>query len=339
MKKIFYLTQRYRPTVEATSKEIKTLSGFFKDSFIYNLHLDGYFKIKSSKGIFSHHFLYYPLSLPFLYLKTSNKIIHIYTGLCDRPYLPVFKRKNTIISSTNFFPKEKLFENVRNLNFVKRIIVQSEIQKKELVESGIDARKVSLIYPPVNLKRFSYTKAKGEFTILDASCPGKEKDLVKRGISLLLDVDNSLNDTKIKLFWRGGEFPGSVGIKCRNLQKIMVENVFHADMNQQYAQVHCTIVPYLQFDGYLKLIPTTAIESLAAGKPILVSSQTGIAEIVKKEKCGVVFEPTKDGLLRGIEEIKINYDAYQKNCLKTAEKYFSHEQFIQKYEEIYNSIS
>ena len=340
MKQLLYLTQRFRPGIEATSKEVDLLVKNFEGQ-IHDLHLDGYAKIKFSSRLWSYHFLHYILGIFPLYLFTRNKIIHLYTSLCDRPYLPFFSNRNMVLTSANFFSKERIQKKRKYLDKVGKIIIQSERQKKELLDAGIDEKKVHLIYPPVNLQQFSFHKATNkDFTILNASCPTRARFLNKRGIYLLLAADPFLRDTKIKFLWRSGEYPlFKKKIKARDFNNMLFENKIHTDMNFQYAQVHCTIISYLKLDGYLKLIPTSAIESLAAGKPVLVSSQTGIAEVVTKEKCGVVFEPTKESLLKAIDEIKNNYSAYQKNCRKTAEKYFSQEIFLKKHEEIYNSIS
>ncbi len=336
MKKILYLTQRYRPPLEATSKEIALLSQTFHSS-IFNVHLDGLFNWKFKKDIISHHFFYYPFSLPQLYYWSNNKIIHIYSNLCDRPYLPFFKSKNTILSSTNFIPKEKIIKRLKDITSVKKIIIQSEVQKKELLAAGIDEQQISVIYPPVDLDSFSYQTPAGNFILLCASTPAKVKDLEKRGIYLILDTDKKLKEVKIKFLLRDSTLVEKI-IKQRELQNIEADNKIYQNMNHQYAQVHATLIPYLQLDGYLKLIPTSAAESLAAGKPLIVSSQTGIAEIVEKEKCGVIFEPNQESFLQAINKLKQDYTSYQKNCRKTAEKYFSKTEFIKKHEEIYKEI-
>ena len=148
--------------------------------------------------------MYYPLSLPFLYVHGNHKLIHIYSNLCDRPYLPIFKSKNTILSSTNFISKERIKKSVNHLIKLKKIIVQAEIQKKELLDAGIPLGKISLIYPPVNLERFSYTPpSKDKFTILCATTPAKTEYLQKRGIYLLLHSDSKLEDTQFKILLRG----------------------------------------------------------------------------------------------------------------------------------------
>ncbi|MEK6939562.1 MAG: glycosyltransferase family 4 protein [Nanoarchaeota archaeon] len=339
MKTLLYLTQRFRPKFEATSKEVALLAAHFKGN-IHDLHLDGYHKLRFSFHLFSYHFLYYFLGIIPLSFFSRNKIVHIYTSLCDRPYLPFFSTKKTILTSANFFGKERIKKKIKYLSRINTLIVQSALQKKKLVEAGVQERKIKVIYPPVDLQQFSYHKATAKtFTILNASCPAKVRYLHRRGIYFLLGADQFLQNTKIIFLWRSGEYHlFQEKMKNKRFKNMSFENKIHTDMNFRYAQVHCTIIPYLQLDEYLKTMPTSAIESLAAGKPVLVSSQTGIAEIVTKEKCGVVFEPNKESLLKAIAEIKKNYALYQKNCRKTAEKYFSQEIFLKKHEEIYNSI-
>ncbi|MDP3698712.1 MAG: glycosyltransferase family 4 protein [Nanoarchaeota archaeon] len=339
MRSLLFLTQRFRPRFEATSKEVALLARHFNGK-THDLHLDGYSKIQFHARLFSYHFLYYVLGFFPLYLFSRNKIIHLYTSLCDRPYLPFLNKEKMIVTSANFFRQERIKKKMKSLSRIHTIIIQSEVQKKELREAGMHEQNIKVIYPPVDLQQFSYHKATATtFTILNASCPAKVRYLGKRGIYLLLEADSFLQDTKITFLWRGGEYPlFKERINGKILKNIKIENKIHTDMNFQYAQVHCTIIPYLQLDEYLKTMPTSAIESLAAGKPVLVSSQTGIAEIIKKEKCGVVFEPTPESLLKAVEEIKKNYVVYQKNCRKTAEKYFSQESFLKKHEEIYNSV-
>jgi len=335
---IIYLVQKFRPDLEGTSKEVDTLRRHFK-SKVHDLHLSKINNFKIKKNLLSYHFLFYPLYAPFLYLATRLKIIHIYTTLRDRPYLPLFSGPRTVLTSTNYFTASRLHSWRRYLRKVQKIVVESPLQTKELLRLGLPEKQIDIIYPSVDLNAFSYQKPEGKFKILNASCPSRVSDLEKRGIFLLMEADSQLTDTTIDVLWRIGEYQKfrqmtkGKEFNCLRVQEHIAEN-----MNEIYAAHHCTIIPYTQFDELLKLIPNSAMESLAAGKPILVSSQTGIAEIVKKEHCGIVFEPTAEKLLEAIQTLKENYTHYQQNCRKTAEKYFSQEEFLKKYEQIYAQI-
>lgn len=335
MQKIIYLVQWFRPRKEATSKEVNILYQRFKEkSTLNDIHLKKISKVILKKGYLSYHFILYPILFPLLYLLSSKKIIHIYTGLNDRPYLSYFPKKKTILTSTNFFESQKM-KKTKALKKIHKIIVEADIQKEELLKLNIPEDKIGIIYPPVDLNKFNYRKATGIFKILNATCPSREIDFGRRGIFLLLESDNYLKNTQINFLWRDGFNLIQKILKNKQLKNLIFRNTLLENMNDEFSKNHCTIIPYTQFDEYLKLIPLSAIESLAAGKPILASSRTGIAQIIKKERCGVIFEPNKESLIVAIDEIKKNYHQYQKNCRKTAKKYFSQEQFIRKYEEIY----
>tara|TARA_Y100000310_G_scaffold249098_1_gene255116 strand:- start:4715 stop:5752 length:1038 start_codon:yes stop_codon:yes gene_type:complete len=339
---IEYYVQRYRPAYEAISKEVKLLRDHFaqnKTTKLHDLHLDGLFRMKFSQKVVSHHFMWYPLFVPLRSLKSKkNKINHIYTSLGDLPYLNVLNLKNTILTAAASCSVSKIKKRLPLLRKLRKIIVESQLQRKQLLHFGIPESKIEVIYPPVDLNLFSYTPAKGDFKIMYASCPTRASDFTKRGIYLIKQTSNKCNDVEFKLLWRHGAYK-EINELVRDNHKILVENKIVKDMNDKYAEVHCTIIPYTKFDDYLKLNPNSAIESLAAGKPILVSSKTEIAKFVEHEKCGVIFEPTEEGLAKAINELRRNYDYYQQNTRRCAEKYFSKKRFIQKYVKLYEEIS
>ncbi len=337
--RIIYLVQRFRPELEGTSKEVETLWHHFP-SMVHDLHDREIRSFKIRRNLLSYHFLFYPLTAFFLYLSTLGKTVHIYTTLRDRPYLPLFHRSRTILTSTNYFTAKRLLPWKKYLQKVKKIVVEAELQRTILLQLGLQKRQIELVYPPVDLKKFTYRKATGPFKILNASCPSRVSDLERRGMSFLMDSDPFLQDCAITVLWRVGEFERFRQMtKERTFKSLRVEKRVIKDMNEAYATHHCTIIPYTRFDEFLKLVPNSAIESLAAGKPVLISSKTGISELVEREQCGVVFEPTRESLLRAIALLRDNYARYQKNCRPTAEKYFSQEIFIKKYEQIYTEVA
>ncbi len=335
---IIYLVQKFRPDLEGTSKEVDTLRRYFQGK-VRDFHLGKIGSFRMGKELWSSPFWFYPFLAPLLYLSSRDKIVHIYTTLRDRPYLPLFRGPRTVLTSTNYFAAERLRSRRRHLEKLHTIVVESPLQKQELLRLGLPEERIELIYPSVDLNKFSYRKAVGPFKILDASCPSRVSDLEKRGIFLLMEADSRLRDTLINVFWRIGEFQKFQQLAAgKKFNCLNVREYVSGNMDEIYAAHHCTIIPYTRFDELLKLIPNSAMESLAAGKPLLVSSQTGIAEIVKKEHCGVVFEPTAEKLLEAIAILKENYAEYQQNCRKTAEKYFSQERFLKEYGQIYARI-
>ena len=345
MKKITYYVQRYRPDYEAISKEVQLLANHFSQNNtvkVHDLHLDGLLTAKFSLALRSFHFAYYPLLLPYTYLLSrKSDLNHIYTSLGDLPYLSVLDLQRTILTAAASCHLAKIQKRMKYLSQLRKIIVESGKQQQELISLGMPPDKIELIYPPVDLAAFSYEpKIAGPFTILYASCPTRKEDFEKRGIYLLLDCAEREKKVQFLLPWRKGAYDQiQREIRQRARENVQCHQGIHPHMNNQYALAHGTIIPYTRYDDYLKLIPNSAIESLAAGKPLLVSTKTEMAEIVKNEKCGVIFEPTPEDLTRAIKELQRHYHSYQRNCRKTAEKYFSHQLFLKKYEQVYSSIT
>lgn len=342
--KITYYVQRYRPTYEAISKEVQELARYFSDDNevkIHNLHLDGIFSWKWNEKIISYHFVYYPFL--FLYtwlLSTRSNVNHIYTSLGDLPYLPVIKLKNTILTAAASCKVDKVKKRLKLLQKLPFIVTETEFHKRQLEELGILPSKIILICPPVDVSSFSYSPASGKLKILYASCPTRAEDFEKRGINLLVNFAQKNESSDIFLAWRHGAVRQMQDIiSQKKIKNIILKNEIIKDMNQEYAQAHATIIPYTHFDGFLKLIPNSALESLAAGKPLIVSTKTELAKIVLEYKCGVVFEPTVDDLQQAVEKLQKNYDIYQQNCRKTAKKLFSKKIFLQKYKELYTKIA
>ncbi len=87
-----------------------------------------------------------------------------------------------------------------------------------------------------------------------------------------------------------------------------------------------------------KPCPHSGLESLAHGRPVLVSRPTSIAHIVKQTDCGVLFEPTEESLESAILELRRRYDDYQRNCHSTVERRFSPDVFLMRYQRLYESM-
>ncbi len=339
-----YYVQRYRPEFEAISKEVQLLARHFAEKNkvrIHDLHLDGILKWEWNRRKISYHFLYYPLLFPFTkHLSRSSDINHIYTSLGDRPYLKMLQPDKTILTAAASCHERKIKRRLKSLKQLRMIIVETEYHQKLLQSLGINPEKIKLIYPPVDLASFSYTPASGKFKILYASCPTRTEDFEKRGIDLLIDFAEQNGSTDILLAWRSGAVRKMQDILSqKKIKNMLIKNEIVKNMNTEYAQAHATIIPYTQFDDFLKLIPNSALESLAAGKPLLVSSKTELAAMVKKYRCGVVFEPNPHDLQKAVQELQKNYNAYQQNCRKIAEKLFSKEIFLEKYKDLYQKTS
>ena len=349
---ITYYVQRYRPTYEAISKEVQLLAAHFAQqphhtTHIYDLHLDGLHHIQKNQQITSHHFALYPLLFPFAYKQSKkSQINHIYTSLGDLPYLHIISLKNTILTAAASCNLKKIKSRLKQLQKIKKIIVETNHQKQQLLSLNIPEQHIQLIYPPVNLNTFTYhfPPKNQPFTILYASCPTRATDFEKRGINLLIETAKQLPHIQFLLAWRSSNevYHHMQSLLQKNhITNIILHNEILTDMNALYAKVHCTIIPYTIQDDFLKMIPNSAIESLAAGKPVLASTKTEIANVISfpENPSGISFEPTPQHLRKAITLLQKKYTSRQKNCQPTAKSLFSQEIFLKKYEKIYLEIS
>src|SRR3989338_3481396 len=259
--RITYYVQCYRPEFEAISKEVKLLADNFamqNEVKIHNLHLDGVFNFKLGKQFFSSHFFFYPLLFPLTWRISRNRDVnHIYTYLGDIPYLHVLDLQRTILTAAASCFLEKVKRRLPLLKKLKLIVVESEKQRQELLALGVEEKKMSLIYPPVDLEKFKYIKARGPFTILYASCPTRREDFEKRGINLILKIARQTG-AQFHLAWRKGAWD-EIQKRIQAIPNLTATNAIIKDMNQVYAQAHATIIPYTHYDDFLKLMPNSAL--------------------------------------------------------------------------------
>jgi glycosyltransferase involved in cell wall biosynthesis len=126
-------------------------------------------------------------------------------------------------------------------------------------------------------------------------------------------------------------------IQLHGLKNVEVINEFIDGTEILYAQSDCTIAPFFHYDTE-KPVPRSIIESLACGRPVLVTDRVNIFDLIKQENCGIVFEPDAGSLIGAIGRLSKNYEAYRKNCRIVAERHFSKDMFIKRYSKVYEEL-
>ena len=215
---------------------------------------------------------------------------------------------------------------------LRGIIAQSERLRDRLIGMGLNQQKIHLIYPWIDLTKFSNTKPPDSevVRILFASAPLVERpdeDIFEgKGISLLLEAFKEFTEyTKATLciLWRG-YYCDRLNKKIKELDLESQVNVINEvrDMPDLYAQSHITVIPFLN-TRWSPEIPLSAVESLACGRPVVTTDVVELSEIVQAHGCGCVAKPTKDDFLLALKECKENYAEYQRNCREIADELFS----------------
>jgi len=107
------------------------------------------------------------------------------------------------------------------------------------------------------------------------------------------------------------------------------------DVNQVLANVHGSVTLAAK-PGIVKSYPHSLLDSLAAGKPVLVSRAIPMADYVEKIGCGeIVEEVTVSIILSSIEAFVEQYAELQSVAQQIGQKDFSQEAMLASYQEVY----
>ena len=338
----YWTTCCLEPRIEAISKEVETLSGYFQPSRIIGISRHYQFRISMEHHTLGFNLGFDPLFRPIIrFLERFTKVSHVYGD--TTPWIfhkTLFNRPivHTIASD----------KGQPVLDFLKRcnhVVAQTQFSQKKLLQAGCDPRRVHMIYPGVDLSFFSaapskYSGAKPK--ILFATAPREEHELVERGVYLLLETARACPEAQFSLLfrkWRIGHT--SIQAVRDNLAvnpapNITLINEAVQNMAEVFQRHHFTIIPFTSSTGG-KECPNSMIESMACGIPALVSTCVPISEFVDKTSSGICFDPNISSLLKAIEEGMSRWDSLSYNARKVAEKYFSIDATLNAYSTLYDS--
>lgn len=279
-------------------------------------------KINSQKNIDLIHVISFG---PAMYIKHIKKkfIISFSEGI-------LFNRENKII-------KQKFLKMLKTKP--KYIICESQRMKEYFLNEKIPSQKLIVISPGVDLKHFKQKKQRkynNEFKILFASAPLREGHFYTRGIDLLkksFEKFSSKHNSELNFIWRAyGK--RKIEFMCKKTKgKIKIIDKKIKNMNELYPKFDVTIIPYRNVKGN-KDIPTSAIESLACGTPVIAPKYSALNSFGIKN--GIVFhDGTINGIYNSLVKLKKNYTEHSKNARKIAEKYFDFNEELKKLNKIY----
>lgn len=338
--KIAYWTYNYAPKWEAASMEVNTLMEEFGKQ--YDISLFSQNLISKKVRIFGKHKdLPLPFSLAalplFSKIASSFQINHLFSSPAEPILLPKISSRNTVLTIAKDSGTLKgLEKNLQHLKKLKYIVVESEWHRELLWQSNIDSNRVKLIYPGSDVK--PYHPATGPFTILFATSPLNKGEFLSRGIYLLLKAAAELPEVRFILIWRNIDHGKLLEqIRQAGLTNVEVRNGYIPDMESIYQSVHSVILPGLT-SGSLKPAPHSALDSLAHGKPVLISRPSSIAGLLERNQCAIVFEPTIISVVQSIRQMMDHYDNFQRYCHLTINQCFSKEAFLNGYREVYESM-
>jgi glycosyltransferase involved in cell wall biosynthesis len=338
--RVLYWIFNYMPQWEAVSKEIASLlQGLDRtiDASLLSLNT----KHRSLRLAGREKFIPLPHALPLYPLlkpyASRFDINHLFASAGERFLTPVISRCRGVLTLAKDTTSTRGFERNREaLLRLKAIVVQAERDREILRQLGVPDGALRVIRPGIPIA--AYSEPQGQFTVLFASSPLTADDFLSRGIYLIARAAALLPDIRFLLVWRERHLA--------KLERILVdaktENVeiisgLVDDMTSIYDRVHTTVLPGLEHRSFIPC-PRSGLESLAHGKPLLLSHLVSLAESVVRSGAGIAFEPTTDGLVAAVRELQRDYASYQANTQSYIADKFSPATHLELYQQLYRSL-
>lgn len=229
-----------------------------------------------------------------------------------------------------------------NLNFFKAlgaITVYDETSLERLQHWGV--RNAFLVRTGIDASRFTYTPLArhGPIRLMMGSAPWTLTQFRSKGVDALLAAAQQSPQLHLVFLWRG-VLAAAMRARVRGLQLqeqvTLIDDL--ADVNRVLATVHASIVlatnPHL-----VKAYPHSLLDSLAAGKPVLISRAIPMARYVETTGCGQVVEQVDaEAILAAVDALIVRYDQAQQSAQRVGQQDFSQQQMIASYRHVYEQV-
>jgi glycosyltransferase involved in cell wall biosynthesis len=333
MKILYHLTvlPPEMPECEALSQEIRALRNRFGGDLVYlnpNQHLPlylprivfGFHKLRQLRALETDldlHHLYNPDPFPFPVLRRLRRpvVYSVSSGVgTKRPNIPFFAS-------------------------LAVVTVYDERGLKQLRSWGLE--NVCLVRSGVDTTRFTYSPLplQSEIRLMVGSAPWTRAQFRTKGVDALLLAAQRAPQLRLIFLWRG-VLAAEMARRVRRMnveRQVTVLNE-QVDVNRVLASVHASIT--LATDSAIvKAYPHSLMESLAAGKPVIVSRAIPMSEYVEQKGCGKVVEDVNPGdILGAVEALAGEYPALQRAAQQVGQRDFSQRAMITSFEKVYEHV-
>lgn len=171
------------------------------------------------------------------------------------------------------------------------------------------------------------------------SAPWSRSQFRQKGIEALLAAAQRSPRLRLVFLWRGvlaDEMERRVhrmGLEER--VEILNKKV---NVNQVLASVHASVALATN-PAIIRSYPHSLMESLAAGKPVLVSRCIPMADYVERTGCGEIVESlASTSILDAVDALAVEYRELQSTAQQVGQRDFSQQAMIASYERVYGHI-
>ena len=171
------------------------------------------------------------------------------------------------------------------------------------------------------------------------SAPWTQAQFRTKGMDALLTAAQQAPHLRLVCLWRG-VLAEEMHRRLRrmNLEQRVEMIDKKVDVNQVLAGVHASIT-LVTNPAIIRSYPHSLMESLAAGKPIIVSRSIPMSDYVERAGCGQVVERvTPADILAAVEALARNYDELQQSAQRVGQRDFSQQALITSFQKIYERV-
>jgi glycosyltransferase involved in cell wall biosynthesis len=236
-------------------------------------------------------------------------------------------------SRENFHRKKRLFNGIVNLT----IVTPSYWLKKLVEQSFLAEYPIKVIHNGIDVDRFQPVKTdelKSKYNLLDKTVllgVASEWDRIK-GFKYFIELNKRLNDNfRIIL----------IGLPTKTIRKLP-ENIIGIQRTEDteelvsfYSMADVFVNPTLA-DNF----PTTNIEALACGTPVITFDTGGSPEAIDEETGFVVDKKDLNHLSQAILKITQNgLNGYRRKCRERSIRYFNKDDCYRDYIKLYHKVA
>ncbi len=186
-----------------------------------------------------------------------------------------------------------------------RLVMAMDKETQAYIE-GKTHHNIALFATGINTGQFRELASPSarRFTFLFASAPFESKYFANKGVCILLEAFRDLSvrygNIDLVLIMRGSQDNAGALLSGYAADHIKIVNRFITDMTEYYRDSHATIFVPTDLE-MSRHYPLAVMESIACGRPVVVSNILEIASIVERENCGKVCEPTATSVAHAME--------------------------------------
>lgn len=335
--RVAYWTSSFEPHMEAIASEVATLRIRYPRSIAWGLSHRHWLLLSRNRGYCLHPRLHLLFRLATRLLDSAFDLHHIFGSVGDWFYLNRASRRPTVLTVAAHSPPV----NVQLLERVDRFVIEYPGARQCLEHLGIESQRIRLIFPPVDLDRFRPTPPPSKpFTVLFASSPEKPDWLAARGIPEILDAAKLRPNLRFRLLWRPwGDSEGVVRkwIRENDLTNVELRVGCFREMAGEFQAAHVCVAPFGDRER-AKPAPNSIVESLACGRPVVVTEQVGLADMIKEEKAGLVCLASGASLAEQLDRIQSEWTSYSVAARRLAERCFGVDAFLDSYRRLYDDV-